>query len=343
MKAIRPSARHAIARSIKRLATRSSTILTIVAATIGVFVAPQVFAKDVTFVTDYGVNGRHAAYYVALDKGYYTQEGLNVTIVRGGGSADAIKKVAAGKAELGFADAGSLVLARGNDDVPVKLVSVIYQQAPHALYAIAGNGITKPQDLIGRKVADSATSSVAVMFGAYAKAAGLPKDSVHFIIADGTATPAMLATGRADAIGQYSVGEPLLAKVVAPRKLVRLAYKDVGLDFYSNGIIASEDTIKNDPETVRKFVAATIRGYKEAFRDPVEAGQILHRMQREVDEDIGTGETRAVAELSDIPGTPVGSMNAEKMQKTIDIVSNSFTLKHPVTVSDMMATGFTPK
>ena len=70
------------------------------------------------FITDFGYNGRHAYFYVALDKGYYKAEGLDVTILRGQGSADAIKKVASGAAVMGFADAGALVLARSNDAIP---------------------------------------------------------------------------------------------------------------------------------------------------------------------------------------------------------------------------------
>lgn len=298
--------------------------------------------KDVTFVTDFNVNGRHAYFFVAKARGYYEQEGLNVEIVRGAGSADAIRKVAAGNALIGFADAGSLVLGRANDNLPVKLVSIVYQQAPHALYAVQGKGIEKPQDLVGRRVADSATSSVWLMFGAYAKAAGIKSDSVNFTSVDGSAAPAMLATGRTDVIGQYSVGEPLLAKVVAPNKLVRLAYRDVGLDFYSNGLIASESTIKSDPETIRKFVAATTRGMEEAFRDPAAAGEVLNKMQKQVDADVGEGETRAVKEVAEIPGVPLGSMKPDKMAATVALVSAAFALKRPVTPEEMMAPGFAP-
>ncbi|MGB3067429.1 MAG: ABC transporter substrate-binding protein [Ottowia sp.] len=324
------------ASSLKRVA---KTLVPVVLAACSAFAN----AKDVTFVLDFNVNGRHAYYFVALEKGYYKEQGLDVTIVRSGGSADAIKKVAAGQAQIGFADAGSLILSRANDNVPVKLVSVVYQQAPHALFALESSGIKSAQDLVGKRVADSATSSVALMFGAYAKAAGIPKEKVSFVIADGSSLPAILATGRADAIGQYSVGAPILAKVVAPRKLVRLAYKDAGLDFYSNGLIASESMLKDDPETVRKFVAATLKGMKEAFRDPKAAGEILHKAQKQVDADVAEDETRAVAELAVASGMPMGSMTTAKMQATVDLVKNSFQLKREVTAEEMMATGFLPR
>src|ERR1700719_3299972 len=87
--------------------------------------------ENVTLITDFGFNGRHSYFYVALDKGYYKAEGLNVTILRGQGSIDAIKKVASGAAAIGFADTGALALARSNDSIPVKLLAVVYAKPPH--------------------------------------------------------------------------------------------------------------------------------------------------------------------------------------------------------------------
>jgi NitT/TauT family transport system substrate-binding protein len=291
------------------------------AAVLGLALSFPAQAKEMTLVTDFGVNGRHAYFFVALEKGYYKDAGLDVTIVRGQGSADAIKKVAAGNAQVGFADAGSLVLARGNDSVE-------------------GSGINGPKDLVGRKVADTASSAVPVLFGAYAKAAGIPKESVSWLVADGNALAAMLATGRVDAIGQFTVGEPLLQKAVAPRKLVRLAYKDVGLEYYGNGIIASEDMIKNDPESLRKFVDATIKGMKEAFRDPVAAGQILNRAHKQVDAEVAAGETRMVAELSAVPNGTFGIIDPKRIDQTVSVVASSFPLKRIVAGSELYAAGF---
>ena len=71
-------------------------------------------ADDVTFVTDFGFNGRHAYYYVALEKGYYKDVGINVKIVRGQGSSDAVKQVAAGAAQIGFADTSAVIFAQAN-------------------------------------------------------------------------------------------------------------------------------------------------------------------------------------------------------------------------------------
>src|SRR5215467_3098823 len=83
---------------------------------------------SVTLITDFGYNGRHAYFFDALDRGYYRDAGLEVKIVRGAGSVDAIRQVGAGSAMFGFADAGSLILARANDQIPVQLVAVVYRK-----------------------------------------------------------------------------------------------------------------------------------------------------------------------------------------------------------------------
>src|SRR5215470_7340090 len=106
-----------------------------VAGLLAIAAALPTRAENITFITDFGFNGRHAYYYVALERGYYRQAGLDVSFVRGNGSADAIRKVASGAVQIGFADAGSLVLARANDGVPVRMVAVVYAAPPHAIYA----------------------------------------------------------------------------------------------------------------------------------------------------------------------------------------------------------------
>jgi len=300
-------------------------------------------ADKVTFVTDFGFNGRHAYYFVALEKGYYAKQNLDVNIVRGQGSADAVKQVAAGSAQIGFADAAAVILARGNDQIPTKLVAIVYAKPPHAVYVLKDSGIAKPKDLEGKKLADTAFSAVPKLFAAYAKAAGIDAAKVTWLVASSDTLPAMLTTGRADGIGQFTVGEPLLAKAAAPKQVLALSYADAGLDLYSNGIIASDNIIKSNPDMVRRFVAATMQGLKDAIANPKEAGEIMHKHHRAVDADIAAGETKIVGTLTDQPGLPLGALDPARVQKAIEIVSGAFTLKNPVKPDDVYAPGFVAK
>ena len=147
----------------------------------------------------------------------------------------------------------------------------------------------------------------------------------------------MLTTGRADGIGQFTVGEPLLAKSAAPKQVLGLSYADAGLDLYGNGIIASDSIIKSNPDLVRRFVAATMQGLKDAIANPQEAGAIMNKHQRAVDADVAAGETKIVGTLT---GTPLGVMDAGRVKRAIDIVGSAYSLKYPVTPDDIYAPGF---
>src|SRR5262252_1707712 len=124
----------------------------------------------VTLVTDFGYNGRHAYFFEAVDKGYYRDAGLEVKVVRGQGSVDAIRQVGAGNAMFGFADAGPLILARANDQIPVKLVAIVYVKPPHAIFCREDSGLRKPKDLEGNAIADNAGGATPALFPAFAKA-----------------------------------------------------------------------------------------------------------------------------------------------------------------------------
>lgn len=294
-------------------------------------------ADKITFVTDFGYNGRHAYYFVALEKGYYARQNLDVQIVRGQGSADAVKQVAAGTAQIGFADTAAVILGRGNDQIPVKLVAIVYAKPPHAIYVLKESGIAKPKDLEGKKVADTAFSAVPKLFDAYAKAADIDASKVTWLVAAADTLPGMLTTGRADGIGQFTVGEPLLTKAAAPKQVLALAYADVGLDLYGNGIIASDGLIKSNPDLVRRFVTATLQGLKDAIADPQQAGAIMNKHHREVDADVAAAETKVVGTLT---GQPLGVLDPARVKKAIEIVGRAYTLKSAVAPEDIYAPGF---
>jgi len=278
-------------------------------------------ADKITFTTDFGLYGRHAYYFVALEKGYYERENLDVTIVRSQGSTASVKQVASNTAQLGFADAFAVVLGRANDSVPVKLVAMIYRSPPHAIYVLKGGNISAPKDLEGKTLADTAFSSIPKVFPVYAKAVGIDAAKVKWIVATSDALPGMLANGRVDGVGQFVVGESLLAGAAAPKEVLGIEYAKAGLDYYSNGIIASDDLIKSNPDLIRRFVKATLAGLKDALANPKEAGEIMSKRQPEVDATIAAGETAKVKELAMRDGVPPGTIDPARIQKTIDVVA----------------------
>ena len=316
--------------------------LTLAGAGLAAAAAPQ----KITFTTDFGFNGRHAYYYVAQEKGFYRDAGLEVEFVRGTGSADAIRTVAAGRAQLGFADSGTLVISRTNQNLPVKAVAIVYNRPPHAIYCHEEAGVRVPKDLEGKTIADTAGSANPIMFPALARAAGVDKDRVKWIVADSASLPAMLVSRQVDCVAQFTVGEPLLVRRAAPKKLSRILYADAGLDFYGSGIIAPDSLLKDQPDLVRRFVTATVRGMEAAFADPAEAGRTLNKVHPQVEAAIGQAETEAVRDLAVTPLTRargLGYIDPKRMGQTRDVVAEAFNLPRRLPVEDLYAPGFAGK
>jgi NitT/TauT family transport system substrate-binding protein len=298
---------------------------------------------NVTLITDFGYNGRHAYFFDALDKGYYRDAGLEVKIVRGQGSVDAIRQVGAGNAMFGFADAGPLILARANDQIPVKLVAIVYVKPPHAIFCREDSGLKKPKDLEGNAIADNAGGATPALFPAFAKAAGIDAQKVRWVVAGTESLPGLLAANRVPCVAQFTMGEALLRSQLGSAKLVRFAFADVGLSYYGNGIVATAATIASKPDLVRRFVRATVRGMKDAFADPTAAGAIMHKNVPQVDATVAKQETEAVAELAQIRGKPLGEIDPVRIEATLDVVKGAFKLATPVTAADVYAPGFVPK
>jgi len=160
------------------------------------------------------------------------------------------------------------------------------------------------------------------------------------VVASSETLPGLLQSARVPCVGQFTVGEPMLRAQLAPAKLVRFAYSDAGLSYYGNGIVATDSTIVSKPDVVRRFVAATIRGMKDAFADPTGAGVIMNKHHSQVDPAVAKGETEAVAELAQVPGQSLGAVDPARIDATIDVVNGAFKLKSAVSGKDVYAPGF---
>jgi NitT/TauT family transport system substrate-binding protein len=254
-----------------------------------------------------------------------------------------VKQVASNTAQLGFADTFAVVLGRANDNIPVKLVAMIYHLPPQAVYVLKGAKISSPKDLEGKTLADTAFSSVPKVFPVYAKAAGIDASKVKWVVATSDALPGMLANGQVDGVGQFVVGEPLLAAAAAPKEVLGIEYSQAGLDYYGSGIIASDDLIKSNPDLIHRFVKATLAGLTDALTNPTEAGEIMSKRHREIDAKIAAGETAKVKGLAKQDGVPLGTIDPARIKKTIDIVAGAYELKNPVVPEDIYAPGLVPK
>ena len=282
--------------------------------------------EKVTFQLDWIPLGRHTAYYVALEKGFYTEVGLDVAVTRGSGSGDAIRIVGAGEADIGFADLGTLIEAR-SESVPVKMVAVIYGEAPHAVFTLKGRGIESPKDLEGQTLGGPPGESNRILFPAFANLVGIDLSRVGLVdVEAGAKIPLMLA-GTTDATWEYIMAVPNIPKE-QQANLVTFRYSDYGLTIYSNGIVVSDDVIKNRPDFVRKFVQATIKGWDFVMNNRDESASIMVKFFPHLSMDVVRGEIDIVADklllTEEAKQFGLGWMTKEKVESSIKIIAESF-------------------
>jgi NitT/TauT family transport system substrate-binding protein len=338
---------------MRPIARFPSALLAALAAAVGLFLpgmilaAPEAAAaQKLTFTLDFEYAGRHAYYFVALEKGFYREAGLDVEIVRGSGSADAIRAVGAGRAPLGFADTGTLVVSRTSHGLPVKVVAMVYNRAPHCIFCLEEAGVRAPRDLEGKKIATPPGSASTTMFPAFVRATGINAEKITRVAVDTSALPAVLASHQVDCVSLFYVAQPLLERRLAPKKITRLLYADAGLEFYSNGIIVNDGFLREQPDVVRRFVAATVRGMEASFAEPAEAGRIMNKYHPQIEPALGQAETEIVRELAVTPLTRahgLGYIDPKKMEQTRDVVVEAFNLPRRLPVEELYAPGFAGK
>ncbi len=302
---------------------------------------------DITFSLDFIALGRHAPFYVAIEKGYYKDEGLNVNIITAKGTAHAIQNVESGLAQIGFIDVPSLVIAHASGS-KVRVVSVIYQKAPFTIFSLdPGANVTTMKGLEGLNVGSHSGSFLSNIYKALMRNHGLDPNKLEVSNVEPSARVAMLAARKVPAVDFYIMSKPGIERAVKDGKVRALLLADFGLDMYSNGIGATDAYIKANPDVVKKFVKATLRGYQDAFRNPAEAAALQKKTVKALDEKITIEELKIVEDLTVTPEVKkngIGTFSPEQMKKTTQWIAENggFPKEKAPKPEDIYVTGFLP-
>lgn len=317
------------------------------AATVAPPTAVAAKSEHVLFVLDWVIFGRHTPYFVALDKGYWTDNGLDVTILKGNGSADSIKRLAAGQADFVFADLGGLVLARANEGVKAKMVAITYGLNGHAVFFL-DDSIKTPKDLVGKTIAGAPGATVTALFPGFLQANGINPSDVKLINADANSLNTLLLSKKVDGMLDFNFNQVALEKAGKPQGLnpKNFMYAKYNFAFYANGIMTKDETMSQKPELVRKFVDGIVKGLDYTFANPVDACKIMRKYNPDIDQDVCEGEVALVKDSAVTPETQAngwGYMTTEKVQATIDVLRKYMGFTGAVTPADLFTNDFLPK
>jgi NitT/TauT family transport system substrate-binding protein len=280
--------------------------------------------RDLKFTLDFIPLGRHAPWYVALAKGYYKDEGLNVTIASARGTADSIRNLDSGTADVGFIDIPSLVAA-GADNSSIRMVAVNYQLPPYSVFSInPGANITRPQDMVGKEFSAGNASLIPRIHQAFMKQNGLDPSTLKIVNLDPGSLVAALAARRIQSIGLFAMSETAIKRAVQDGEVKHMLLADHGLDIYANGIGVRDDFLQKSPDAVRRFVRASLRGWKEALANPEEAAQLQAQMVKTLNPTIIVEELQVVRRLAVVPDTQkngLGWIDRGKLKRSVDFVN----------------------
>jgi len=324
---------------------RSSTLIGIAFAAALVSTAASA-QTPITFSLDFRALGRHAAWYVALEKGYYKQAGLDVTIVPSQGTAQAIQNLEANAAQFAFSDVAGLVAARANSAASAKMIAVIYQKAPYAIFSLrSGADVTRPQQLQGLEIASGAGSFTQKVIEAFVIEKGLNPSTVKFTNIDPAARVGMLVSKKIPAIETFIMSKPGIEKA-APGDAQTFLFADHGLKLYSNGILAREDYLNANGEKVKGFVKASLEGWRETIADPKAAAEIIAKHVKGLDPDVVLAEIGIVNDLVVTDQTRakgLGSIDPAIMEASVALIARSIENGSKIAAKGVYDAGFLPQ
>jgi NitT/TauT family transport system substrate-binding protein len=226
-------------------------------------IVPSQAAESVTLRLKWLNQAQFAGYYVAKDKGYYSAAGLDVSIQPGGSDFPAVQMVAGGSEQFGVTGADQILIARSKG-VPVVAIAVIYRENPFVLFALKKSGITKAAEFSGRNIGLKIGGSEELIYRSVLKSANVDKRSLHEVPVKFDLSP--LLTGQVDIWPGYVINEVIAAEEKGFEVSV-IKPADYGVRMYADTLFTTERMLKEQPDLVKKFVAATIQGWTDAVAD----------------------------------------------------------------------------
>ncbi|UYF99704.1 ABC transporter substrate-binding protein [Halomonas sp. GD1P12] len=313
---------------------------------------PSVTLADtpIRFQLDWRFEGPAAPFLMAEEKGYFAEEGLDVQIDSGSGSAGAVNRVASGAYEMGFGDLNAVIefLAENPEGPGVHGVYVLYDGTPAAVFARKDRGIDTPADLAGKTIAAPTFDTGYRAWDAFAAANDLAPDAVTWQNVDPTLRETLLMRGDVDAItGFYFTSLlNLEERGMSEEDLTIMAFPEFGVPIYGNAIIASDAFAQAHPEAVEGFLRAFNRALVETIDDPEAAVAYVSERDGLIDAAVETKRLElAIESVIDTPYTRangVGDVDEERLGQAIELVADIYDLPTVPTPEQVFSSRYLP-
>ena len=260
------------------------------------------FAQDaVSLRLNWYMGGLHVPFYYGKEKGFYKEEGIDLTINEGRGSVNTVQVVAAGSDTFGLADSSSLIAASVKG-AEIKSVMSLLNSTGYSVVSLASAGIKTPKDLEGKKFAVTAGDPLGQLFRAMAAHNKLDMSKITFVQVDPAAKVVSVLEKRVDALLGGADDQFFLIKYKGEEPAA-LRYADHGANIVGMTILTQEATIKSKADLVRRFVKATQRSWEEAKKNPEAAVDATMKVKPDLNRASQIDQLKVDIELLDSPNS----------------------------------------
>jgi NitT/TauT family transport system substrate-binding protein len=255
--------------------------------------------------------------------------------------------VATGTATIGMADMASVIIGRGNG-MSVKQIAVVLDRSADAIFYVKGIGIDSPEKLVGRSLGAAVGETPLNLFPVFAGNVNLDPSKVNVVNVTPPAKFPTLVSKKVDAIVAMVTEEPAIQSAAqkAGVDIGKFVYSDHGVDYYSIGIIASDEMLKGKSDLVKRVVDATMRGYAWAIQNPEAAADAYAKRFPESSRDLTLAQWKVTMQhmLTDNSRkNGLGFMERGKTEKTLDLIKKYQQGKADIVVDDVYAMGYLNK
>jgi NitT/TauT family transport system substrate-binding protein len=313
--------------------------------TVGVSAAHAAEATPANIRMDFIIGGKHAPWFVALEKGFYAKRGLAATIQASTGSADTVRTIASGGADFGFADIATMIVAKSRG-TPIEAAAQFGYVGATIVWRDEGviKGI---KDLEGKSLAISPGQAQWFLMPAYCRINKIDFKSIKIQETAAPIQPAALATKKADFIIMFRGSNDEVAEMAASKvgvKVKRVFMKDTGLDIYGTSLIVKDEDVKKRPEFVRAYVEATLEGLRYARDNQEESLKILLKHKPELEPTLTALQLRNALTEVFLPlesaQVGMGYMKPDIMEKTVRVTNEYFDVGRKVTSKEVFTNQF---
>jgi NitT/TauT family transport system substrate-binding protein len=304
----------------------------------------------IAYANDWRWEGPAAPFLLALDEGYFAEEGLEVTMDTGQGSLEAIPRVASGTYQMGFADINSLIRFRDqNPDLPVMAVLMVYNNPAFAIVGRRSLGVAEPKDLEGKTLGAPAPDGAFAQWAAFVDANDIDADAVTIENVGFPVREPMLAQGQVDAVTGFSFSSFINLKNagVPEDDISVMLMSDWGLELYGNAVIVNPQFAEENPEAVRGFIRAVIRGLRDTVADPEATVEYVLAHNDVVTRDVELERLRMALEdnylTEEVQANGFGGVDPERFDRAVEQIALTYEFTNePPRADDIFDARFLP-